>query len=323
MLQANRLCKNMDIQRQTITLNNPNPVLTLDISPDGEQLVLGQQGDYVGNANLSLWRLRERQLVAEIEKIKLTSIESARFTFDGKILVYVKSAEDVCLYNFETEQHLDTRINTANVIWLAPAKKSNRLVTAGIVTEVWDTERLERIWTEPEYVALPALNLKPAVADITPDGTKVAVAGKNTSQIVIYDLDQDEVTQKLEDGPVQAHWARFGPDLYYFAAIGALSKGIFIWNLESGERHLPDMFNSEFDGYWSLCFHPNGKYLAVGTLVGYLSIFRLSDGEMIVSQKAHEGRVWDLAFTPDGKKLISGGDDGIASIMDLNELVES
>jgi WD40 repeat protein len=311
----------MEIKSKTITLTNRNPIQALDISPDGEQLVIGQQGDYFGNANLTLWGIKEMQLLAEVEKIKFTSIESAHFTSDGKTLVYVKNAENICLYNLETQEHLDTCLNTANVVWLAPAKKSHRLVTAGIVTEVWDTDTLERVWTMPEYVALAALNLRPAIADITPDGTQVAVAGKDTSQILIYDLDKDEVTRKLEDGPVQAQWASFGPNLHYFAVIGALSRGIFVWNMESGERHLPNIFNSEHDGYWSLSFHPNGEYLAVGTLVGYVSIFRLSNGEIIVSQKVHEGRVWDLGFSPDGKKLISGGDDGIASILELNELV--
>lgn len=311
----------MEIKSKTIKLTNRNPIQTLDISPDGKQLVIGQQGDYFGNANLTLWGIKEMQLLAEIEKIKFTSIQSAHFTSDGKTLVYVKSTEDICIYNLETQEHLDTRLNTANVVWLAPAKKSHRLVTSGIVTEVWDTESLERVWTMPEYVALPALNLRPAIADITPDGTQVAVAGRNTSQILIYDLDKDEVTRKLEDGPVQAQWASFEPKLRYFAVIGSLSRGIFVWNIDSGERHLPDIFSSEFDGYWSLGFHPNGEYLAMGTLVGYVSIFRLSDGEIIVSQKAHEGRVWDLGFSPDGKKLISGGDDGIVSILELNALV--
>jgi WD40 repeat protein len=313
----------MDIQIKTITLINENPILTLDISPNGEQLVIGQQGDYFGNANLTLWSLKETQLIAEIEKIKFTSIESARFTGDGKKLVYVKSVEDVCLYNIETQEHLNASLKTENVAWLATSKKSHRLVTAGIVTEVWDMERLERVWTLPKYRALPDFDLKPAVADITPDGTRIAVASKEPSQILIYDIDKNEVTRKLEEAPVQAHWASFGPDLRYFAVIGELAQGIFVWELETGERHLPHIFSSEFDGYWSLCFHPNGEYLAVGTLVGYVSLFRLSTGEIIVSQKVHEGRVWDLAFTPDGKKLISGGDDGIASILELNNLVES
>lgn len=313
----------MDIHSQIITLNNRNPILTLDVSPDGGLLIIGQQGDYFGNANLTLWSMEEMQLLAEIEKIKYFPLESARFTHDGNSLVYVKSARNVCLYNLETQEHLDTCLNTANVVWLAPAKKSNRLVTAGIVTEVWDMERLYRVWTMSDYVALQALNIRPAVADITPDGTKVAVAGKNISQISIYDIDKDEVIRKLEDGPVQAHWAKLGPDLRYFAVIGVFSQGIFLWNLESGERHLPHIFSSEFDGYWSLCFHPKGKYLAVGTLVGYVSIFRLSDGKTIVSKKVHEGRVWDLTFTPDGKKLVSGGDDGIVSILELNEIVKS
>ena len=60
----------MDIHSQIITLNNRNPILTLDVSPDGGLLIIGQQGDYFGNANLTLWSMEEMQLLAEIEKIK-------------------------------------------------------------------------------------------------------------------------------------------------------------------------------------------------------------------------------------------------------------
>jgi WD40 repeat protein len=69
-----------------------------------------------------------------------------------------------------------------------------------------------------------------------------------------------------------------------------------------------------------MCFHPNGEYLATGSLVGFISIYRLQDGEIVFSEQIHEGRVWDLAFTPDGKKIISGGDDGVVSILELDNL---
>ena len=69
-----------------------------------------------------------------------------------------------------------------------------------------------------------------------------------------------------------------------------------------------------------MCFHPNSEYLARGSVVGFISIYRLLDGEIVFSERIHEGRVWDLAFTPDGKKIISGGDDGVVSILELGNL---
>jgi WD40 repeat protein len=58
-----------------------------------------------------------------------------------------------------------------------------------------------------------------------------------------------------------------------------------------------------------------------GSLVGSIVIVRLNDGERVVMQKVHEGRVSHLAFTRDGKKLISGGEDRLLSILEFNDIL--
>jgi WD40 repeat protein len=58
-----------------------------------------------------------------------------------------------------------------------------------------------------------------------------------------------------------------------------------LWNLETGERYLPDLFGPDSGGDWSMCFHPNGEYLATGSLVGFISIYRLQDGEIVFSEQ--------------------------------------
>ncbi len=171
-----------------------------------------------------------------------------------------------------------------------------------------------------DYVVFKSNNQRPAVADITPDGRKVAVVGKDINQVHIYDIEQNVIIQTLDDTPKEARWVSFSRDLSYFAALSIYAQ-CFLWNLETGERHLADRFNPEHSAYWSVCFHPNSKYMASGSLVGFIVIFRLNDGERVVMQKVHEGRVSDLALTPDGKKLISGGEDGLLSILESNDIL--
>jgi len=299
---------------QKITLDSA--VLALDISPNGERIVVSQSIDTSSKARLTLWDVKNSQLLTEIDA---TEYDGRPVCFVGhdQLIAYAKNFSQACLYSVESREYI--HLNSADVSWLA-ASHTHRLVVAGMATEVWDTERPERMWLMPDYVVLDVLNLKPAVADISLDGTKGAVAGINTTQALIFDLDRDEIIQTLDNAPAQARWVSLSPNLRYLAVIGALSRGRFLWNLETGERYLPDIFESDDVGTWSMCFHPNGEYLATGSLVGFISIYRLQDGQIVFSEQIHEGRVWDLAFPPDGKKIISGGDDGVVSILELDNL---
>jgi WD40 repeat protein len=299
---------------QKITLDSA--VLALDISPNGERIVVSQSIDTSSKARLTLWDVKNAQLLTEIDATEYDGMPVC-FVGHDQLIAYAKNFSEVCLYSVETGEYI--HLNSAGVTWLA-ASHTHRLVVAGMATEVWDTEAPERMWLMTDYIALDVLNLKPAVGDISLDGTKVAVAGINTTQALIFDLDRDEIIQTLDNAPAQAHWVSLSPNLRYLAVIGVLSQGRFLWNLETGERYLPDLFGPDSGGDWSMCFHPNGEYLATGSLVGFISIYRLQDGEIVFSEQIHEGRVWDLAFTRDGKKIISGGDDGVVSILELDNL---
>lgn len=292
------------------------PVLALSVSPDGQQIAVGQQGDYSGATNLSLWDIESLQLIVEIERAKYESIETVCYSPDGKTLAYVIDKNKVSLYDVANQLKLERNLLTPQIIRFSYAKHCNRLVTVGMVTEIWDTNSYERIWLLPDYVALPPH--KPAMSALTSDGTQIAVFGQGENQIFVYNIDQSELNQKIEDTPSEVHRVGFSVDSRYLAAIGHLAKGIYVWDFQNGTKHLPKSFNSAAEGYWSFCFHPGNQYFAVGTLVGYVVVFRMNDGKVVVSHKAHEGRIWDLSFTPDGKYLISGGDDGLVRLLAID-----
>ncbi|AFZ26458.1 WD40 repeat-containing protein [Cylindrospermum stagnale PCC 7417] len=312
------------MNNRIITLNNPHAIGTLDISLNGSMLVVGQLDD--GNGTYPIVTLRSLpslDILTEIKQVDGVAIESAIFTPDGNKLVYLKDATNVSIYDLTTQQVLKFGLYAERVIWLAAAKTSPRILTAGSTIDIWDLEQPERywIWEVPDYEIPP--DMRPALADISPDGTKVAVVGNNTNQVLIYDIDQNEIVQVLEDAPLQAHWAKFSPDMRYFAAIGYYANGVYVWDLTTGKRHLPDIFSVDDITSRSLCFHPSSKYLAIGTQGSIVNIYRMSDGEDIVSLEYLDiGQIEGLAFTPDGKHLCSGGFKGLLSILELNGLDE-
>lgn len=311
----------MNIQNRIINLHNSAAISALDISPDGSFLVIGQQYlRFSTLANLTLWSLPDVELLTEIERAERAFVKSAIFTYDSKKLLYVKEPEEVSVYDFENQQHWFMGISAQDVVWLARAKNSPRIVTAGRRINVWDLDTSDRawIWGVPDYTT-PA-DTEPAVADISPDGSKIAVVGNNTNQALIYDIDLGEVVQTLDDAPLAAHWAQFSPDLRYFAALGYYATGIYVWDLETGKRHLPErIFSSDRQACRSLCFHPSSKYLAVGTSGSLVGIYQVSDGDIVALVDVEIGQIEDLVFTPDGKRLFSGGFGGVLSVTELTD----
>ena len=321
----------MENNKPSITLPYSGSIFALDISPDGQMLAIGQQADfYSRNPILTLWNLPQGQLIAEIEHMSEKSIDAVCFSGDSKFLYYVKNHEypKVLVYNLETQSYLQPdEFKVANVTWLAGAREAPRLVTAGIITEVWNTETWERSLSILDYMVLGGECSKAAVADITPDGKKIAVVGKNIDQVHIYDIEQNVIIQTLDEAPRQARWVRYSPDLSYLAAIDDSGGKLCLWRLETGNRHLVEGFfiegnKFECDGFFCLSFHPTSKYLALGNWTGVVRIIQLSNGELIASEAVHKGRVYRLAFTPDGKQLISGDEYGTIFIWNLEELLQ-
>ncbi len=308
----------MNISLKTLTPSNRRPIYTLDVHPDDRQLALGQQSDDEGNPYLGLWNLDDLQLVSAVESGAHGLALMARYAPDGRTLAYVNSDLVVRFYDLARQEKHVPQLDNPNVKWLSYARRADRLALSGALTQVWDGGRQGVIWTLPGQTAVTDRAHVPAVAGLSADGTRVAVAGAEDDKLLIFDVERGSREQELEGAPRQARWVSFDPSGRYVAAIEWLSHGTLLWDVRSGEQLLPQLFNSRRESLWSLCFHPDGEHLALGMLSGYVLVVRLADGEYVVDQRAHAGRVWDLAFTPDGKHLISGGDDAVAYVWELS-----
>lgn len=307
----------MNTKFKVLKPKNRTLVHTVDTSLDGTKFVIGQGSDDAGHANLSLWTFEDFALISELERRENEVVLLARYSPNGKSIAYVDSALEPRLYNLEKRKSVRLNLQNRYVRWLAYAKKSDRIVVAGALTQVWDEKKSKVIWTVPGKIASRDPDVIPAVADISPDGTQIAVAGEEDGSILIYNVDDGNLVQSLKGGPDHARWVSFDPLGRYVAAIEWYSHGTYLWDVQSGKMYLSDIFNSEAETYWCLRFHPDGNHLALGMLSGYVVMIKLDDGEFVIDQKAHKGRVWDLAFTPNGKYMVSGGEDGIVCIWDL------
>lgn len=68
----------------------------------------------------------------------------------------------------------------------------------------------------------------------------------------------------------------------------------------------------------SVCFSPDGKFLATGAEDKVIRIWDLSTRKITKYLKGHEQDIYSLDFFPDGQRLVSGSGDRTVRIWDLN-----
>lgn len=295
---------------------NRQPVYTLDASPDGKLLAIGQQTDWDDNPYLTLWDLEGLRMLRAMEGRAQRLILRARFSPDGATLAYAMNDFALYFHDLSTQESFRPEQPDGNLRWLSFASAANRLVTAGALIQVWDAERRVVLNALPGGGAEHPPD-QPPLAALSPDGARLAVAGDGSGTVTLRDALTGGHVATLDGAPGRVRSVSFDPRGRYLGVVEGNSHGVFLWDLQTGLRHLPEVFNEESDWHWSLSFHPDGERVAFGMLSDYVTIVQLRDGKTVFRKAVHEGRVWDLTFTRDGGRLISGGDDGVAYVLNL------
>lgn len=77
------------------------------------------------------------------------------------------------------------------------------------------------------------------------------------------------------------------------------------------------VFTESFNHMYTMATSPDQSLLATADTQGQIYLWRLSNGQLLMSWKAHTGTVRSITFTPDGRTVVSGGDDQLLKLWDV------
>jgi WD40 repeat protein len=291
--------------------------ISLDRS-DGA-LAIGQQSAGHNSPTLSLMDISNGEITDVIERSTRQSESVYRVLFSPRkdLLAYViqeGSAFRLAIYDRESRSKATIEEEGQPFLQngLSIASDGRLLVLGAETISLFDTQTMTEVGSIRSTQFETDLDDDPLfapTASISPDGKLLALGGLKKNRLSIIDIQRQVEIRQLQ-GPFKAtKQIAFDRKGELIAAVDSFARGLCLWDVRSGERVLSDLFNEDGASIYSCCFSPSMNQLAVGYVNSFVSLFDLPNGEELLSDSIHKGRVHQVCFDSEGTKLISGGQD--------------
>ena len=80
------------------------------------------------------------------------------------------------------------------------------------------------------------------------------------------------------------------------------------------------VFAETLSSVLSVSFNPDGSLLATGDVEGKICLWRVVDGQQVLTLKGHTGWIWAVALSPDGKTLASCNHESLIRLWDVQTI---
>eukprot|EP00899_Mesostigma_viride_P008880 jgi/Mesvir1/17994/Mv09336-RA.1 len=229
--------------------------------------------------------------------------------------------------------HLKTEENAhEDSIWTVAWSAGLDTIVTGSVDETvkfWKGKELQAVQTFTGHAL--------GVVSVALDPSSNLVASSSLDSVIrVWDLGTNEQKAVFEATPSESWSVAFSPDGRHVAAAGGSSLSVAIWSIETRQKEAtyavpppdpPGMAAAAAAAgsksssaaavppvqqrfLLSVCYSPDGRYLACGAMDGCVCVFDVAGGgKLLHSLKGHFLPVRSLTFTPDSRMLVTACDD--------------
>jgi len=269
-------------------------------SPDGTTLVSEGAGSTKG---LRVWDIQSGKLLQTLEL--QSSISTAAYSPDGKILAVGKGGEPIVVQLFDSESWKPlrqlgsgTQGHISSIAW----SPDGATLTAACFqrhVSIFDAKtgkELRRI--ETHFINTSGMETP---ASWSPNGKKIALS-LGWEGFRIWDVDSGTQLRRIEGYANRSSWSPSGKSLAVIRENGFVE----LYDGDSGQRLRS--WGAPVLGHIPPAWSPDGKWIATAATDKTVQIWAANSGRLVHTLKGHTANVEAIAWSPDGKIIASGSE---------------
>ncbi|MBD2362414.1 pentapeptide repeat-containing protein [Anabaena minutissima FACHB-250] len=296
--------QNADLSK-SIFSETLNSAMSIDISPDGEIVAVGDSSGLV-----YLWQIATTKLLATFEG-HTSWVWCVAFSPDGHRLASSGSDTSVRLWDVQSGQCLRVLTEHTGCVWSVNFSPDGQRLASG------SDDQTVRVWNlQGDCLQVLKGHTKNVYSvHFSPDNQTLASGSKDQS-VRIWNAIDGNCLNVLQGHNEGVHCVRYSPDGQLLAS-GSFAGSIRLW---SGQLHANAYQSKVLHGHtnwvWSMAFSPDGCILASGSDDGTLRLWNIQDAQCINVLDGHTDDV--LAIAIRGQLMVSASQDQTVRLWNLH-----